>query len=166
MRRLAHVVHAARQHDADARAHAVHALRAYGATRLRHHAVDDSQSKAGALAKWPGGEERFEDALPDGVVHAHAGVADRERRLHRVVVDTYRQRQRAATGHGIARVLREVEHYLLQLPAVGPHARPGRGPLDAHGHRCRQRGAEQRQHVAHERCEVHALGQGRLPAAE
>ena len=51
------------------------------AAELLHHAVHRGQAKAAALARRLGREERLEDPLPRGLVHAAAGVAHVERHV-------------------------------------------------------------------------------------
>ena len=79
-----------------------------------------------------GGEERLEDAPPDRLVHADAGVAHGQHRVRpgpragmlggvdRVEVDGARlDGERAAVGHRVAGVDDQVQHHLFDLAGVG-----------------------------------------------
>jgi hypothetical protein len=54
------------------------AVGGYGAAVAANDAVDDRETEAGALADRPGGEERIEDAVQRGAVHAAAVVPNGE----------------------------------------------------------------------------------------
>ena len=110
-----------RQIDLKRRALAGRRFDADEAAALPDDAVDGGQTQPRALARFFGGEEGLEQARAHLVSHAAAGVGDRE---HHVVVrrklgaDGRRggaqldalgaQKQRAAGGHGVARIDHEV----------------------------------------------------------
>ena len=116
-------------------------------TRLLDDAVYGGQAHAGSMASLLGREEGLEDAHPRLLVHADAGVGDREqevgtgdrpgmgRHVGWVELDVAElDGELAAVGHGVARVHREIDDDLLQLTRVdrdAPQAgRLVRGELD------------------------------------
>ena len=102
------------------------------AAALRDDAVHGGQPQAGAAAGLLRGEERLEEALLRGGVHAGTGIGDRHHDVrsrggagvlgHVVVVEhgvRGLDRQLAAVRHRVAGVHREVENHLLDLAWVG-----------------------------------------------
>ena len=101
------------------------------AVGLLDGAVDGGKAEAAALARRLGGEERLEEPRARLVVHADAGVADRQHHvgpgLHaHVLAGRLVQidiggldHQLAAARHGVARIGRQVDDHLLHLRRVG-----------------------------------------------
>jgi hypothetical protein len=111
------------------------ALDEHAAPRAPHDLAHGREPEARALADGLGGHVRVEEPLAHRRVDADARVAHGEPRvgarrevlfapLARVVGDERAgrfERERAAVGHRVARVGREVQEHLLDLPAVGAH---------------------------------------------
>src|SRR5205807_2597612 len=112
------------------RAFAWLALHEDGAVGLLDDAVHRREAEAGPFAGGFGSEERLEDVVAHFGAHSFAGVAHEERRVlafrepgpaHFAGVDaraTGLEGQRAAVGHGVARVDREVQDHLLELSRI------------------------------------------------
>ncbi len=101
------------------------------AAALLHDSVRAREPEAGPLADALGREERVEDPVADLARHPAALILDREDDVPsgleleaaRIVGTDFGvarpDRQRAAVGHRVARVQREVEEHLLHLAGVG-----------------------------------------------
>ena len=103
-----------------------------------HHAIDRGEAEAGpALAL--GGEERLHAAPPHLVVHADAGVGDRDldiagvRALVRRRQQLGAQRQGAAARHRVDRVQHQVDHGLADLALDAGDGRHIGRQVGAHG---------------------------------
>ena len=104
---------------------------------LLNNAVHGGQAQARALGPLRG-EERLEDVLQGGFVHAFARIADGKthgrpgprlgfgRRRPRVqpLVGSFDD-QRAATGHSVARIDRQIHEHLVKMARIG-HGEPKR----------------------------------------
>ena len=105
------------------------------ASGLTDDSVGGREAEAGPLTDVLGREERLEDARQRALRHAFAGVADGDPAVaavcdrgmpwvesrRREPVD--RERERAAVGHCIAGVEREIEQDLVDLGRVGDDRR-------------------------------------------
>ena len=123
---------------------------------LFHEPVHHGHAESGAHAGGLGGEERLEHARLGLAVHTGAGVAHAEAYVH-ARLDPGVQRavlrvepgaahvevQRAAVGHRVARVGRQIQENLLERSGIGlHHARGGLGvaaDLDRGGEQAPQR---------------------------
>jgi hypothetical protein len=168
-----------RQQHAERRAQAGLGVDVDGAAGPGHDAVHGGQAEPGAAPLRLGREERLEQPVQGGPVHAHAGVghpepdvaAGRQGRppggvglvdLDVAGVDG----QPAAARHRVARVHGQVDQYLLELAPVGLD-RPQRrlradGQLDV----LDQRAVQQLARALHGPVEVEHLGPGHLVPGE
>src|SRR2546422_6373482 len=102
------------------------------AAALLDDPVHRGEAEAGALPDFLGREERLEQVCLGHLIHADAGVRDRQADViaggHAVtpldvlLVERDARRpdaQPAAAGHGVAGVDGEVQEHLLELPRVG-----------------------------------------------
>ena len=113
------------------------------AARLVDDAVHHRESESGALPDFLRREERLEDALLHLVRHSDARVAHDERRRSRAVPRSAEPStlcrgdgERSAGRHRVARVDGEIEQHLLELSAVGAHARQRRRSLSMSSSMC------------------------------
>ncbi|MNV00865.1 hypothetical protein D3C71_910490 [compost metagenome] len=102
------------------------------------------QPQTGALGL--GGEERAEQALQRGLVHADAFIAHADAHLLvalRIAAVLGHQTQLAAVGHGLDRIECQVQQHLLQLGVIGVHRHPVIGHFKVQFHIAWQAALEQ-----------------------
>ena len=170
-----------RQVDGERRALAGRALHPHVAVALLGDAVHGREPEPGALPRRLGGEERVEDARlglrvhPDAVVrHVEPHVLPRcggdppagELVVQRGVARRDRDAAARLVGDGVARIDREVEDELLDLPRIGVHEAERRIELEPQLAALADEQPEDAPEVAHARVEVDALGPEELAPAE
>ena len=103
-----------------------------------HHAIDRGEPEAGAALAL-GGEERLHAAPPHLVVHADAGVGDRDldiagvRALVRRRQQLGAQRQGAAARHRVDRIQHQIDQGLANLAFDAGDGRQLGGQIGTHG---------------------------------
>jgi hypothetical protein len=144
--------------------------------------LDDSQnggeSQAGSLAGLLGGEERLEEMRPrvrvhsnPGVAHGHRHVAAR-RQAPNPGIGLRQSRvgrgngQRAAPGHGVARVQGKVHDGAADFAGVGLHLPEAARAIDNHLDPLADQTAQHSLEVADDDIQVQHFGLQHLPPAE
>ena len=154
----------AREDDAELRAGAGGALHADLAARLLDDPVDHREPETGALADGLRAEERLEDARARLLVHAVAGVGDRDDGV--AVLVARGDREGASVRHRVARVHCEIDEHLPELARVGVHAHEIRIEVRDDGDALADHPVEQRLRLDHHVVEVDHGAREHLAAAE
>ncbi len=163
----------ARQEELYGRSPAPGALQADRAARLVHETVNHAEAKAGAVPGALGGEERLEGARLRGLVHAAAGVdhLDQHMIARRLLGRARRgiahgQGQRAAVGHGVARIVGEVDDGAVELRGIDLDRPQSPRDLDVEHDLLADGALEEPRHVVDALADIEAPGIERLAARE
>ena len=129
-RRIRHRDFRQRQADGHTRTDAWRALHINRPIMLLHQTVDHRHAESRAFTRGLGREERFEEMCEDLVIHAAAGILDRDghHRPNAAIgplhfgLKAAAHGEYAAGGHRIAGIRREVEQHVLHGAGIGENA--------------------------------------------
>src|SRR6266446_2588076 len=149
------------------------------AAGLFYDSVDGCQAQAGALPEFFSGEERIKNPQLRLAIHSAARVRDRQqyigawngRRMFFPIALVYFDIARldgkaSALGHGVPRVHRQVQEYLLNLSGVGFDSAKRRIEQDFELDIFPDQATQQNLHFLQRICEIEDSGLNQLLAAE
>ncbi len=160
----------ARQVDLDRGADPRLALDLDAAARLLDEAVDHGEAQAGAAPRTLGGEEGLEDALDHRLLHAAAGVGDRQHHAIAVgrVVDVagLDGQDAALVGHGVAAIDGEIDQRRFDLGRIDEGAPQAGFEVDLDTDQFAHHRPQHAHQARHQIGQFDRLGAARLLAGE